>query len=44
LGTIINARSSHYFTVPAVSVAKARNVLEQVPVEQAAVEEMARAA
>src|ERR1035437_474902 len=36
LGTIIAGRTTQYFTVPAVSVQRARNVLEQVPVEQAA--------
>lgn len=45
LGTIIDQRASQYFTVPAVSVARARGILERLPVEQEAVDsEMARAA
>jgi hypothetical protein len=45
LGQIIDQRASQFFTVPAVSVARARGVLEQLPVEQAAMDsEMARAA
>jgi hypothetical protein len=45
LGQIIDSRTSQYFTVPAVSVQRARDVLEQLSVEQAAVDsEMARAA
>ena len=45
VGTVIDARSSQFFTIPAVPVRRARDVLEQLPVEQAAgVEEMAEAA
>lgn len=45
LGQIIDGRSAQFFTCPGVSVARARNVLERWPVEQAAVDsEMARAA
>jgi hypothetical protein len=45
LPEVIAAKTSQFFTVPAVSVRRARNVLQQLPVEQAAgVEEMARAA
>jgi transcriptional regulator with XRE-family HTH domain len=29
LGTVIDARSAQYFTVPAISVQRARSVLEQ---------------
>lgn len=36
LGQIIDGRSVQFFTCPAVSVQRARNVLEQLPVEQAA--------
>jgi hypothetical protein len=40
-----DGRSMQYFTVPATPVARARAVLEQLPVEQAAgVDELARAA
>ena len=41
LGAIIDQRASQYFTVPAVSVARARGVLEGLPEPVA---EMARAA
>ena len=45
LPDVIAGRTSQYFTIPAVSVARARDVLEQLPVEQAEVDsEMARAA
>jgi len=45
MGQIIDSRTSQYFTVPAVSAQRARNVLEQVPLDQAADgSEMARAA
>jgi hypothetical protein len=45
LGTVIDHRSYQFFTVPAVSVARARSVMEQLPIEQAAGEsEVARAA
>ena len=42
LGTIIDQRASQYFTVPAVSVQRAREVLEGMPEERG--EEMERAA
>jgi len=44
LGAIIDGRASQFFTVTAVPVQRARAVLERMPVEQAAEEEMARAA
>ncbi len=45
LPEVIAGRTSQFFTVPAVSVARARVVLEQMPVEQeAGSSEMARAA
>jgi len=45
LGTIIDQRASQYFTVPATPVSRARNVLEQMPVDRVASDsEMAQAA
>lgn len=44
LGQIIDGRSMQYFTVPAVSVARARSVLEQLPDQVAGNSEMAQAA
>lgn len=44
LGQIIDRRSAQFFTCPAVSVARARGVLEQLPEQVAVDSEMARAA
>ena len=44
LGTIIDQRASQVFTVPAVSVSRARGVLEGMEGLPEAVEELARAA
>ena len=37
LGTILDNRSSQFFTCPAVPVARARDVIEQMPVDEGAV-------
>jgi hypothetical protein len=44
LPDVIAGRTSQFFTVPAVSVQRARNVLEQLPDQVACDSEMAKAA